>query len=240
MSDLAEYEETIEVLRSSLRDIRYERPVSELPTRPRIPVKFGAAAVVLVVAGTVWFATQAAEPAWAESGSALTTDETETLTEGCEEAAQLTEVEGARGDRTELMATEIRGRTASLVFAGADHYVICVAQDYRSGSEDGRVIVIGRGEIADLQPAIGPIRSAVMTVSDPPTSPSDEEPQSATSIVGRVEPNVDRVLIETPTLGQFEATVDGDWFTAWWPTTEFFEIVAVDSNGTEVARTSSD
>jgi hypothetical protein len=47
-------------------------------------------------------------------------------------------------------------------------------------------------------------------------------------------------LIETAALGQFEATVDGDWFTAWWPTTESFEIVALDGNGTEVDRTSID
>jgi hypothetical protein len=199
------------------------------------------AAVTIVVAGTVWFATQTAEPAWAESGSALTADETETLTESCEEAAQLTEVDGARGDSPALMAAESRGRTASLVFAGVDHFVTCVAQDYQSGSEEGRVAVIARGEVADLQPASGPIRSAVVTISDPPSFLGDEERQSAnTFIVGKVGPNVDRVLIETAALGQFEATVDGDWFTAWWPTTESFEIVALDGNGTEVDRTSID
>lgn len=241
MSDLTEYEETIEVLRASLGDVRYERPVPELPSRSTVLVRFGVAAVTMVVAGTVWSATQTSEPAWAESGSALTTDETESLTEVCEEAAQLTEVEGARGDRPALMAAESRGRTASLVFAGADHFVTCVAQDYQSGSEEGRVAVIARGEVADLQPASGPIRSSVLTISDPSRFPGDEEPPSAnTFIVGKHGPNVDRVLIETSALGQFEATVDGDWFTAWWPTTESFEIAALDANGTEVARTSID
>lgn len=236
MSDLTEYEDTIEMLRSSLSDLRYERPVPELPKRPRISIRTGVVAAAVLIAGSVWLVNQSPDPAWAAAGQIPTADETAALTETC--AAQATEIGTATSELPTLVAAEVRGRTASLVYAAEDRFVTCVAQDFQSGSDQGRMTAIAEGEIADLEPANGPVRFSILTISDPPALPGAKEPQSAnTWVVGIIEPQVDQVLIETSTLGQFEATVADGWFTAWWPTTESFEIVALDSNGAELART---
>lgn len=87
------------------------------------------------------------------------------------------------------------------------------------------------GSREELSTGSDQLRFDTVTIGAPHDSPG----RANTLITGVVGDQVKRVVIEAPSLGEFEATVANGWFTAWWPTTETFEVVAFDAIGNPLA-----
>ncbi len=224
MNDLSQHNETISNLRSALEDVHYERPTPVLPDRSTALVRT-ALVTLAIVTGGIWLFSTGAEPVWADAGRAPTAAETVAITDQCKIPISGTPV------LQPLMAAEIRGRTGSFVYADDASYVVCIAQDFATDGEKVSIDVVSTSSSTDMADGNNFLQFDLLTVGD-------ESGGANTWIVGRIQPKVDRVVIKTPTFGEFEATVGDGWFTVWWPTTESFEIIATDEKGDELARLS--
>lgn len=230
MTDLHEFEDTVRVLKESFDDVHYRRPAPKPEQPSGVPAWVTAAAVMILLSGGLWLMLGRDTAAWAESGRQPTSSESAWMTDQC--ADLLADTPSIPIETLPaLMTAEVRGHTAVFVYADNTSYVTCFARDITADEDERLVEVMTAGNREDLSNGSDQLRFDAVTIGPP----QDSQGRADTLITGVVGDQIETVVIKTPTLGEFEATVSNGWFTAWWPTTETFEVVALDATGGTVA-----
>ena len=235
MNDLTMFDDVITELRSGFDDVHYQRPRPH-PSHTTTPGRWVlAAAVTAVVAIAVWAGVAGDEIAWAAVGRAPTATEQAWITEDCKNTVATNQTtDSVELVLPPLMASEVRGSTVTLTFAGGGWFVTCVVEDLAGNSLDGdtpfeNFVLWSR--VDELWPeGDGPLRFSVFTLWP-------HGSMAGTSLVtGTAAPEVDRVVISVPELGDVEATVANGWFTAWWPSRDHFGVRAMNFDGKQIAE----
>jgi hypothetical protein len=232
MNDLTMFDDVITELRSGFDDVHYQRPRPQLShtTTPGLWVL--AAAVTVVVSIAVWAGVAGEEIAWAAAGRAPTATEQAWITEDCKRTVATNQTTDSVGlVLPPLMASDVRGNTATLTFAGGGWFVTCVV------SVSGQVLdprfvnfVLWSLGGEQLTEGDGPLRFSVVGLWE------FDSMAGTTLVAGTAAPEVDRVVISVPELGEVEATVANGWFTAWWPSRDPFEVRAINFDGNQIAE----
>ena len=233
MNDSAMFDDVITELRSGFDNVHYQgpRPQPSHITTPRCWVLVAATTAVISIA--VWAGVAGEEIAWAAAGRAPTATEQASITEGCQNTVASREtIDGVELVLPPLMTSEVRGNTATLIFARGGWFVTCVVEDL-AGNGDAPFVnfvlwSMGGGE--ELPEGDGPLRFRVAGLWDLGSM------VGTTLVAGTAAPEVDRVVISVPELGDVEATVGDGWFTAWWPSTDPFQVQAIDADGNQIAE----
>ena len=232
MNDLTMFDDVITELRSGFDDVHYQRPPPQLSHTTTAGRWVLAAALTVVVSIAVW-AGVGEEIAWAAAGRAPTATEQARITEDCKNTVATNQTtDGAESELPPLMTSEVRGNTATLTFAGGGRFVTCVVEDLAGNGDAPFVnfVLWSMGGDEQLPEGDGPVRFSVVGLF------SDGSMAGTTLVAGTAAPEVDRVVISVPELGDVEATVGNGWFTAWWPSRDPFQVHAIDANGNQIAE----
>jgi len=232
MNDPPMFEDVITELRAGFDDVHYQRPRPQPgTTNPRGWVL--AAAVIAVVSIAIWAGVTGEEIAWAAAGRAPTATEQAWITEDCKNTVTSREAtDGAELELPPLMASEVRGNTATLTFAGSGWFVTCMVDDLAGNDGNAPFVSFVQWSRVDeqLPEGDGPLRFSVVGLSP-------HGSMAATTLVtGTVSLEINRVVVSVPELGDVEATVANGWFTAWWPSRDPFEVRAFDLDGNQIAE----
>lgn len=229
MNDSAMFEDVIAELRSGFDQVHYQRP---RPPRPRTASTLGwaaaaAAAAAAAVSVAVWAGVAGEEIAWAAEARKPTAAEQAWITDDCLN----TVVAQGKRELPALMASEVRGNTATSTFAGGGWFVTCVVEDLTRDDDIAPFVSVAQwSNVDEFSPqGDGPLRFSAFGLAPGPM-------EATTFVTGTVGSDVDRVTISVPELGEVEATVANGWFTAWWPSQDGFQIRAIDPNGDQIAE----
>jgi len=187
---------------------------------------------------------QAGLATWTRQAQPLTGDRLEATSRACQAAigSELFEGHGAANmlnepsEAYDLVAAEVRGDWATLVFAKNGHGLSCLAWLGRETPMPAlwdlpRGGSWSRGEWAaqvrkTSNAIIGTLDNQVAEPNDPHGSEVNLLGASEvefldgtgfTAVFGRVGPDVQSVTLHTITMGDVATTVENGWFVAWWP-----------------------
>jgi hypothetical protein len=219
MHDLREFDDIVDEIRSGMSAVHYRLPTPTLPgpvTRTG-PLVAAVAVVALVATLVVMEPWGPSSSAWATKPSEPTADVEDRITAACEKM-----VNNSGEPPISLpapMIIDLRGTFAIAAFTFEEHIQACALDTAKlpeSGDIDLEAVGLSGAAIYEgIEMWRGsPIGFGVFGTP----SPSPEwGSQDITYVLGKRSPNVDRVTVVIPGLGEAEASIDGKWFIVSWP-----------------------
>ncbi len=127
-----------------------------------------------------------------------------------------------------LVAMDVRGNAGLVTFADADEYVLChlVESDQGAWEYWSKMMQTFSGSTQQGGPLVVDVQYRWI-----------HDGQSVTTVLGRVDDEVERVLIELENGARFQATVIDDFVLAWWPVrSDVNEVRALNGDGEVIGR----
>lgn len=237
MTELMEYQDVIDRVRSGLAGVEYPRPAPDRPTRRgsrKVTMTIAGLALIVLVAALVLGPSRGTSLVWAAEPEVVTEADVQEATVACQKSLDASDpsLDVRVGDLPPLVVMDLRGDRAVAIFRGGGEYVVCLLDTTVDpwGASIFEVAPYGTEESGSL-----PLTDKANVFSAGPWGEGDE---MVTLVTGAVPTSVAKVVFRftVPNLPPAEASVGEGAFSIWWPGGPYFDVDfrAYAADGTEL------
>jgi hypothetical protein len=225
MTELMEYQDVIDRVRSGFAGVEYSRPGPERPRRRisrRVTMAIASAALIVLVGALVLGPSRGTSLVWAAEPEVVTEADIEVATEACQESLDASDpsLDVRVGDLPPLVLMDLRGDRAVATFRGGGEYVVCLLD---TTVDPWGASIFSAAPYGTEESGTPPLMEDAQILDAGPWGEGDE---MVTLFTGAVPASVARVIFvfTVPDLPPAEASVGEGAFSIWWPGGPWFDV----------------
>jgi hypothetical protein len=221
MTELMEYQDVIDRVRSGIAGVKYAKPAPDRRPRRsrRMTMAIAGVALIVLITALVLGPSRGTSLVWAAEPEVVTEADIEEATVACQKSldAQDPSLDIRVGILPPMVLMDLRGDRAVATFREGGRYVVCLLDTTTDPWEGSIFSAIPYGTEETGTPEF---IDGVPVLTEPGFQHGDIGEMDGVGIVsGAVGPTVVRVVFQftVPDLGTSEATMGEGAFAIWWP-----------------------